>query len=114
MIRALSLNPWIGQAIDLGSRCHRGTEPGRHRVGVPRNATAALSPTILLTLSVAGYGAAGRTSSGSASANAATVTVPAIVRRVRASPGPAQNTSSERCAASGVLAVIVRHHRPHR
>ena len=38
---------------------------------------------------------------------------PVAVRRSRASPGPARNRSSDACASSGVVAVIVRHHRPH-
>ena len=37
----------------------------------------------------------------------------ATVRTGRASAGPAQNTSSDRCASAEVAAVIVRHQRPH-
>ena len=79
---------------------------------MPRNATAAFGPTCRDTITVAGYGAAGRASIGSASASAPAVdAIPPALRR-RVSAVPEQNTSSEACACAGVTAVIVRHHRP--
>jgi len=81
---------------------------------LPRNATAALAPATRDTITVAGYGAAGSASSGSAAASAPTVVrPPSTVRRGRASAVPAQNPSSDRCASSGLAAVMARHHRPH-
>jgi len=73
-----------------------------------------LAATTRLTVIVAGKAAAGRVSSGSASPSAPTVVRPPVaVRRSRSSPGPAKKRSSEAWASSGVVAVIVRHQRPH-
>ncbi len=79
---------------------------------MPRNATAAFAPTTRDTVTVAGYGPAGRASSGSAPASAPTVDATPPALRGRASAVPEQNTSREACACAGVAAVIVRHHRP--
>jgi hypothetical protein len=74
----------------------------------------ALAATTRVTSTVAGYAAAGNARSGSASASAPTVVgVPSTSRRARASPVATQKRSSEVCAASGVVAVMVRHQRPH-
>ena len=62
---------------------------------------------------VAGNGAGGRASSGSASASSPTVVrSPSGPRRSRSSPMVAQKTSRERWASSGVVAPMVRHQRP--
>jgi hypothetical protein len=84
---------------------------------LPQKATVASVSTGRVTSTVAGYGAAGRASSGSASASAPTVVRPAMSPsghgRGRASPTVAKNRSSDPCASAIVVAVIVRHQRPH-
>ena len=88
-------------------------EPRWHRVAVAPKATVALSATMRSTSIVAGNGTGGRASSGSASASSPTVvrSRPALCAR-GSSPVVAQNRSRERWASSGVVAAIVRHHRP--
>jgi hypothetical protein len=95
-------------ALDLGA----AARPGGTEYELPRNATAAFTPACRDTMTVAGYGAAGRASSGSAPASAPTVDATPLALRGRASAVPEQNASSEAWACAGVAAVIVRHHRP--
>jgi hypothetical protein len=85
-------------------------EPGRGRVAVAPIGDRRVVGDDRSTSIVAGNGG-GQARSGSASARPTVVRVPSASRS-RASPVVAQNRSRERWASRGLVAVIVRHHRP--